>query len=115
MDGALTMQILKSLAGTPVLFADVRHYHGDLEHLGPLQLGPARDLVRGAQRRSAREPAPRPPLSRRTSTSRPAAPRSTTSRPGRLHLRTPDALGERYRMQVLRGRLDEFDAATKSG
>jgi L-fucose/D-arabinose isomerase len=30
MDGALTMQMLKSLTGTPVLFADVRHY--DAEH-----------------------------------------------------------------------------------
>jgi L-fucose isomerase len=29
MDAALTMQILKHLAGTPVLFADVRHYHAD--------------------------------------------------------------------------------------
>jgi L-fucose isomerase len=30
MDGALTMQILKQLGGgTPVLFADVRHYHAD--------------------------------------------------------------------------------------
>jgi L-fucose isomerase len=29
MDGALTMQILKHLSKTPVLFADVRHYHGD--------------------------------------------------------------------------------------
>jgi L-fucose isomerase len=29
MDGALTMQILKKLSGTPVLFADVRHYHSD--------------------------------------------------------------------------------------
>ena len=29
MDGALTMQILKGLTGTPVLFADVRHYHAD--------------------------------------------------------------------------------------
>jgi L-fucose isomerase len=29
-DAALTMQIFKHLAGTPVLFADVRHYHGDL-------------------------------------------------------------------------------------
>jgi L-fucose isomerase len=29
MDGALTMQLLKHIAGTPVLFADVRHYHGD--------------------------------------------------------------------------------------
>lgn len=29
MDGALTMQLLKHISGTPVLFADVRHYHGD--------------------------------------------------------------------------------------
>lgn len=29
MDGALTMQILKHISKTPVLFADVRHYHGD--------------------------------------------------------------------------------------
>ncbi|MET8778521.1 L-fucose/L-arabinose isomerase family protein [Nocardia sp. NPDC004654] len=29
MDGALTMQLLKHLARTPVLFADVRHYHAD--------------------------------------------------------------------------------------
>jgi L-fucose isomerase len=29
-DAALTMQIFKHLAGTPALFADVRHYHADL-------------------------------------------------------------------------------------
>ncbi|MFD9890129.1 L-fucose/L-arabinose isomerase family protein [Amycolatopsis sp. NPDC059027] len=29
MDGALTMQLMKHLSGTPVLFADVRHYHAD--------------------------------------------------------------------------------------
>jgi L-fucose isomerase len=29
MDAALTMQILKGISGTPVLFADVRHYHAD--------------------------------------------------------------------------------------
>ncbi|QBS45205.1 L-fucose/L-arabinose isomerase family protein [Nocardia sp. CS682] len=29
MDGALTMQLLKHIAGTPALFADVRHYHAD--------------------------------------------------------------------------------------
>lgn len=29
MDAALTMQLLKVLSGTPVLFADVRHYHAD--------------------------------------------------------------------------------------
>ena len=30
MDAAMTMQIFKHLTGTPVLFADVRHYHADL-------------------------------------------------------------------------------------
>jgi L-fucose isomerase len=30
MDGALTMQILARVSGTPALFADVRHYHADL-------------------------------------------------------------------------------------
>ncbi len=29
MDGALTMELFKHLAGTPVLFADVRHYDAD--------------------------------------------------------------------------------------
>ncbi|MBQ0925674.1 L-fucose/L-arabinose isomerase family protein [Saccharopolyspora endophytica] len=29
MDGALTMQLFKAISGTPVLFADVRHYHAD--------------------------------------------------------------------------------------
>lgn len=29
MDGALTMQLFKKIADTPVLFADVRHYHAD--------------------------------------------------------------------------------------
>jgi L-fucose isomerase len=29
MDAALTMQLLKHISGTPVLFADVRHYHAD--------------------------------------------------------------------------------------
>jgi L-fucose/D-arabinose isomerase len=29
MDAALTMFVLSSLSGTPALFADVRHYHGD--------------------------------------------------------------------------------------
>jgi L-fucose/D-arabinose isomerase len=29
-DAALTMQIFKLLAGTPVLFADVRHFHADI-------------------------------------------------------------------------------------
>jgi L-fucose/D-arabinose isomerase len=31
MDAALTMQLLHGISGTPVLFADVRHYHADLD------------------------------------------------------------------------------------
>jgi L-fucose isomerase len=31
MDAALTMEILRRLSGTPVLFADVRHHHADLD------------------------------------------------------------------------------------
>ena len=31
MDAALTMQIMKGLSGTPVLFADVRHYEAELD------------------------------------------------------------------------------------
>lgn len=31
MDAALTMEIFKHLSGTPVLFADVRHYFADLD------------------------------------------------------------------------------------
>jgi len=39
MDGALTMQIMHKITGTPVLFADVRHYFPeediwDLENSG---------------------------------------------------------------------------------
>ncbi len=30
MDGALTMRLLHTISATPVLFADVRHYHADL-------------------------------------------------------------------------------------
>jgi L-fucose/D-arabinose isomerase len=30
MDAALTMQLLKMISATPVLFADMRHYHADL-------------------------------------------------------------------------------------
>ncbi len=58
MDGALTMQLLQSLSGTPVLFADVRHYHHRPRHLGPVQLRPACHLARRAILRSGRESGP---------------------------------------------------------
>jgi len=31
MDGALTMQLMREVSATPVLFADIRHYHDDLD------------------------------------------------------------------------------------
>ena len=55
MDGALTMQIMHNVTGTPVLFADVRHYFPERGHLGPGELGPACDLVRRPLRRPGRE------------------------------------------------------------
>lgn len=39
MDAALTMEIFKHLAGTPVLFADVRHYYSDLDMLDLVNSG----------------------------------------------------------------------------
>ena len=48
-DAALTMQIFKHLAGTPVLFADVRHYHQDLGVWDLCNSGRARDFLRRAE------------------------------------------------------------------
>lgn len=39
MDAALTMEVFKQLAGTPVLFADVRHYFADLDMLDLVNSG----------------------------------------------------------------------------
>ena len=84
MDGALTMQILKQLSGTPVLFADVRHYHADLDIW---------DLCNSGQHATwfaARSDDPAENMrqctsTRRSSTSRPAArPCIISRRPGRF-------------------------------
>lgn len=39
MDAALTMEVFKHLAGTPVLFADVRHYFADIDVLDLVNSG----------------------------------------------------------------------------
>jgi len=39
MDAALTMEVFKHLAGTPVLFADVRHYFDDIDVLDLVNSG----------------------------------------------------------------------------
>ena len=79
MDGALTMQLFKLIAGTPVLFADVRHYHRDRG---------VWDLCNSGQHATwlaARSPDPERTCAtsssfRRSSISPPAAPPCTTSR-----------------------------------
>ena len=77
MDGALTMQLLQSLSDTPVLFADVRHYHQDRGIW---------DLCNSGQHATwlAADPPTRPRIwlrsssFRLSSTSPPVAPPSTT-------------------------------------
>ena len=84
MDGALTMQLHEA----PVGHAGALRRRPPLprrpRHLGPLQLRPARDVVRRPQRRPGGEPGASVTCTRRCSSSRPAALRCTTSRrPGR--------------------------------
>jgi L-fucose/D-arabinose isomerase len=112
MDGALTMQILKSLSGTPVLFADVRHYHGDLG---------VWDLCNSGEHATwfaARSDDPAENLARVHLYPEefyfPAGGASIhhLAAPGEFTFARLTRLGPRYRMHVLRGRLEEFDAET---
>jgi L-fucose/D-arabinose isomerase len=112
MDAALTMQILKSLSGTPVLFADVRHYHEDLN---------VWDLCNSGQHATwfaARSSDPAENLARVHLYPEefyfPAGGASVhhVAAPGEFTFARMSRLDQRYRMQVLRGRLDEFDEPT---
>jgi L-fucose isomerase len=112
MDGALTMQLLKGLSATPVLFADVRHYHADAD---------VWDLCNSGQHATwfaARSYDPAENLSRvhlypevfyfpagGASVQHLAAPGDAT------FARLTRANG-RYRMQVTRGEFQTFDDAT---
>src|SRR5918993_1796172 len=69
-DAALTMQILKHLSGTPVLFADVRHYHADRGASGTSAI-PASTLPGSPRGATSR---------RRTSATYTSTPRSSSSR-----------------------------------
>ena len=62
MDAALTMQILKRLSGTPVLFADVRHYHADLGVWDLCNSGQHATWFAARSDDPAENLAPRPPL-----------------------------------------------------
>lgn len=112
MDAALTMQILGSLSGTPVLFADVRHYHADLDIW---------DLCNSGQHATwfaARSSDPLENLSKVHLYPEefyfPAGGASVqhVAAPGAFTFARLSRLGERYRMQVLGGNLEELDAET---
>ena len=112
MDGALTMQILKSLSGTPVLFADVRHYHHDLDIW---------DLCNSGQHATWFAARSDDPLENMRHVNLypedfyfPAGGASIQhlAAPGDFTFARLTRLGERYRMQVLRGRLESFDPET---
>jgi L-fucose isomerase len=112
MDAALTMQILKHVSGTPVLFADVRHYHADLEIW---------DLCNSGQHATwfaARSADPAENLARVHLHPAifyfPAGGASVAhvAAAGEVTLARLTRLDGRYRMQVVGGRFEEFDADT---
>lgn len=112
MDAALTMQLLALVAGTPALFADVRHYHGDLG---------VWDLCNSGQHATwfaARSDDPAENM--RTVHLYPeefyfpagGASVHHLAAPGDFTFARLTRLDDRYRMQVLRGRLERFDDET---
>ena len=112
MDGALTMQVLHHLTGTPALFADVRHHHADRDIW---------DLCNSGQHATwfaARSDDPRENLRHvhlyPESFYFPAGGAAVhhLAAEGVCTFARLTRLGERYRMQVLRGRLERFDDAT---
>jgi L-fucose/D-arabinose isomerase len=114
MDGALTMQILHTLSGTPVLFADLRHYHADRGIW---------DLCNSGQHATwfaARSADPAENLRRvhlyPSDFYFPAGGASVhhLAAPGGFTFARLTHVGGRYRMQILRGRLEQYDSATNA-
>jgi L-fucose isomerase len=112
MDGALTMEILKRLTGSPVLFADVRHYHADLDIW---------DLCNSGQHATwfaLRSNDPEENLARVHLYPEefyfPAGGASVhhLAAPGEFTFARLTRHSGRYRMQVLRGALQQFDEDT---
>jgi L-fucose/D-arabinose isomerase len=112
MDGALTMQLLKALSGTPVLFADMRYHHADRD---------VWDLCNSGQHATwlaARSDDPAENLRRVHLYPEdfffPAGGASVhhLAAPGDFTFARLTRLDGRYRMQVLRGSLVQFDPET---
>ena len=112
MDAALTMQILKGLSGTPVLFADVRHYEESLD---------VWDLCNSGQHATwfaARSDDPAENMARVHLYPEvlyfPAGGASVhhIAAPGEMTFARLTRASGRYRMHILRGAFEEFDADT---
>ncbi|SFD59904.1 L-fucose isomerase [Actinopolyspora alba] len=112
MDGALTMKLLSDVAGTPALFADVRHYHPDRD---------VWDLCNSGQHATwfaARSADPAENLSRVRLCPEvfffPAGGASVRhiAAPGTMTLGRLTRRDGRYRMQLMLGEFLEFDPAT---
>jgi L-fucose/D-arabinose isomerase len=112
MDAALTMQIMARLSDTPVLFADVRHYHSDLDIW---------DLCNSGQHATwfaARSEDPAENMSRVHLYPEdfyfPAGGACVhhLAAPGEMTFARLSRLDGGYRMQVLRGGFERFDDET---
>ncbi|MBO0880710.1 MAG: L-fucose/L-arabinose isomerase family protein [Mycobacterium sp.] len=113
MDGALTMQLLKLISGgTPALFADVRHYHADRD---------VWDLCNSGQHATwfaARSDDPAENLSKVQFFPEvfffPAGGASVhhVAAPGEATFARLTRRNHRYRMHVVRGSFESYDAAT---
>ncbi|WP_134663499.1 MULTISPECIES: L-fucose/L-arabinose isomerase family protein [unclassified Amycolatopsis] len=112
MDGALTMQLMHRITGTPVLFADVRHYHPDRD---------VWDLCNSGQHATwfaARSEDPAENLARVHLYPEvfffPAGGASVQhiAAPGRMTLARLSRLDGEYRMQLVLGEFENYDART---
>jgi L-fucose isomerase len=112
MDAALTMQILKTLAGTPALFADVRHYHADLDVWDLCNSG--QHATWFAARSDAAEENLRHVHLYPEDFYFPAGGASVhhLAAEGEMTFARLTRNDGRYRMQVLNGRFERFDEAT---
>ncbi|MGW4401177.1 L-fucose/L-arabinose isomerase family protein [Amycolatopsis nivea] len=112
MDGALTMQLMHRITGTPVLFADVRHYHPDRD---------VWDLCNSGQHATwfaARSEDPAENLAKVHLYPEvfffPAGGASVQhiAAPGRMTLARLSRLDGEYRMQLVLGEFENYDART---
>ncbi|RIE15872.1 L-fucose/L-arabinose isomerase family protein [Candidatus Cryosericum septentrionale] len=112
MDGALTMRILASLSGTPALFADMRHYHSDLGIW---------DLCNSGQHPTWFAARSDDPLENMRHVHLypqifyfPAGGAAVhhLAAPGEFTFARLTRLAGRYRMHVLKGQIEQFDAQT---